>query len=111
MLRELGHSYRRFEEAGMYFPLIELQCEYHAPARYDEWLELETGLERLTRARLDFHYRLRRRREVYWSLWRNKMTLQPTVDVIEEQFFAINGPLRVNLDRMNDRWNIAPLVL
>jgi acyl-CoA thioester hydrolase len=63
MLRALGLSYRAVEERGTSLPVVEARCRYLKPARYDDLLTLETGVERLSRASVRFGYRVRRGEE------------------------------------------------
>ena len=61
LLRQLGGSYREWEEEkGVFLPVRQALCEYHAPARYDDLLEITTRVARWTRAALDFEYECRR---------------------------------------------------
>lgn len=60
MLRSLGTSYRDVEEDGTSLPVVEAHCRYLKPARYDDLVTIETGLERLSRASVRFAYRVRR---------------------------------------------------
>jgi acyl-CoA thioester hydrolase len=58
LMRSLGTSYRAIEESGIRLPVVEAQCRYRDPARYDDALVLETGVARLSRASVEFHYRV-----------------------------------------------------
>jgi acyl-CoA thioester hydrolase len=58
LMRSLGTSYRAIEESGVRLPVVEAQCRYREPARYDDALVLETGVARLSRASVEFHYRV-----------------------------------------------------
>jgi len=58
MLRAQGMSYREVEEAGFRMPVLEVQCRYLKPARYDDELAVETALAELGRASLRFEYRV-----------------------------------------------------
>ncbi len=60
LLRELGRSYRVCEEAGIFLPVLEVQCKYHSPAHYDDLLGMTARVTRWTRAALDFEYECRR---------------------------------------------------
>ncbi len=61
LLRELGFTYRQMEaEEGCVMPVVEVNCRYRAPARYDEELELETRLIAMRGSVLKFAYQLRR---------------------------------------------------
>ncbi len=55
-LRTTGWSYREMEEAGISLPVIEAQCEYLQPARYDDEIEIRTRAAILTPVRIRFDY-------------------------------------------------------
>ena len=58
MLRALGESYRSVEERGTSLPVVEADCRYLKPARYDDLIAIETGVDRLSRASVRFAYRV-----------------------------------------------------
>ena len=60
MIRSLGISYLEMEEAGVSLPVMEAQCRYLKPARYDDRIALETGVADLGRASVAFAYRVLR---------------------------------------------------
>ena len=60
LMREAGLPYAGVEDGGLYLPVIEAACSYHAPARYDEELRVTTTLEKVSPARATFAYRLER---------------------------------------------------
>jgi len=55
LLREIGLPYSSIEGRGLYFPVTEVSCRYHSPARYDETITIETTLASLGRASLTFN--------------------------------------------------------
>ena len=60
LLRSLGGRYRDLEDKGLFLPVLEARCEYRAPARYDDDIDvLATGSMR-SRARVAFDYEVRR---------------------------------------------------
>ena len=59
-LRETGQSYRDMEAAGVQLPVIEAQCSYLKPARYDDDLEIQTRASLLTPVRVRFDYEVLR---------------------------------------------------
>jgi acyl-CoA thioester hydrolase len=61
LLRTLGWSYRDMEQAGVALPVIEAQCQYHRPARYDDELEVRTEGRMLSPVRMEFTYQVVRR--------------------------------------------------
>jgi acyl-CoA thioester hydrolase len=59
LMRELGCEYAALEERdGIFFPLREVAAHYHAPARYDDALEVHTRLEAVGGASVRFSYRV-----------------------------------------------------
>jgi acyl-CoA thioester hydrolase len=56
LLRALGWSYREMEEGGVLLPVIEADCRYRRPARYDDELEIRTEGRLTSPVRLEFHY-------------------------------------------------------
>lgn len=64
LYRAQGGNYRRMEESGLYFVVVKLTCRYRAPARYDDELTLSTRISRITGAKLEHEYELRRGEQV-----------------------------------------------
>jgi acyl-CoA thioester hydrolase len=60
LMREAGVPYAGVEDGGLYLPVIEASCSYHAPAHYDEELLVTTALEKVSPVRATFAYRLER---------------------------------------------------
>lgn len=60
LLRQMGFRYRDLEAAGVLFVVVKLEARFRAPARYDDELVLTTRIARMTRARIDHAYELRR---------------------------------------------------
>ena len=55
-LRDSGWTYRHMEAEGVLLPVIEVFCQYHQPARYDDELEIRTRATLLTPVRIRFDY-------------------------------------------------------
>ena len=55
-LRASGWTYRDMEEAGVSLPVIEVFCQYHQPARYDDEIDIRTRATLLTPVRIRFDY-------------------------------------------------------
>ena len=61
LMRQAGCAYGALEDDdGVFFPVIEAGASYHAPARYDEVIEIETRLTGAEGVRVRFEYVLRR---------------------------------------------------
>jgi acyl-CoA thioester hydrolase len=56
LLRQLGWSYREMEEGGVLLPVIEADCRYRRPARYDDELNIRTEGRLTSPVRMEFHY-------------------------------------------------------
>ncbi len=56
LLRQAGWSYREMEAEGIALPVIEAQCEYRQPARYDDELEIRTTGAQRSAIRVEFEY-------------------------------------------------------
>jgi acyl-CoA thioester hydrolase len=56
LLRNQGWSYRAMEASGIALPVIEAQCHYRRPARYDEEMEIRTEARILSPVRMEFLY-------------------------------------------------------
>ena len=59
-LRQTGWTYREMERDGVSLPVIEAQCEYRQPARYDDEIEIATSGTLITPVRVRFDYALSR---------------------------------------------------
>ena len=61
LMRQAGCAYGTLEDDdGVFFPVIEAGAHYHAPARYDEVVEIETRLAEAEGVRVRFEYVVRR---------------------------------------------------
>lgn len=61
LMRSLGFDYREIEEQALCFlPVVEANCRYKAPARYDDLLTLETRVLNQRTSMIRFGYRLLR---------------------------------------------------
>jgi acyl-CoA thioester hydrolase len=59
-LRQSGSTYREIEESGIILPVIEVQCEYRQPARYDDEIEVRTRGTLISGVRVQFDYEIAR---------------------------------------------------
>lgn len=62
-LRELGIDLNEMMSDGILFPIVEVTAKFHAPAKFDDELEIDTAAEALTKAKMKFDYVIRRRGE------------------------------------------------
>lgn len=91
LLRLAGFRYRDLEARGVLFAVAKVEVRFLAPAYYDDELVLTTRIERMTRARIDHSYSLRRGERV---LCEAKTTLAcidragKLIPIPDEIFFA-----------------------
>lgn len=60
LLRSAGYTYRDLEESGTLLAIARLECQFRAPARYDDELTLTTTLTGIDHVRIEHDYRLTR---------------------------------------------------
>ncbi|MBS0263482.1 MAG: acyl-CoA thioesterase [Planctomycetes bacterium] len=58
LLRSRGGNYREMEESGLFMVVVNLECKYRKPARYDDLLTLKTRIARITPAKLEHEYQI-----------------------------------------------------
>jgi len=58
-MRELGFTYRKMEDLGLYFPVMHAECDYHSPAKYDDLITIETTISELKNASAVFSYKIK----------------------------------------------------
>ncbi len=60
LLRANGLAYSELEKAGVFFVISSLTAKYRRPCFYDEQLDLITTCSRITSARVEHSYQLKR---------------------------------------------------
>ncbi|MGF1572110.1 MAG: acyl-CoA thioesterase [Sumerlaeia bacterium] len=55
-LRDCGYSYANLEKNGIRIPVIRVEIDYKAPARFDELIDIQTTMESVSRIRVVFNY-------------------------------------------------------
>ena len=60
LMRDMGCTYADMEKEGVWMPVVDVTCRYVSPARYDDWIIVETRLEEVTRVTARFAYRVNR---------------------------------------------------
>ncbi len=55
-MRTFDSSYRELEAEGVLMPVIEAECRYLAPARYDDAVEVRAEARLLSHVRVEFTY-------------------------------------------------------
>ena len=59
LMRDRGIVYARLEEEGFFLPVTQLYCHYLTPARYDDYVLIETAIGYFRRASIRFDYEIR----------------------------------------------------
>jgi len=60
LLRARGENYRDIEDAGFFLVIVDLECKFRQPARYDDELTLRTSVARVTHVKIVHEYKLMR---------------------------------------------------
>lgn len=60
LIRELGIPYTVLEQKGLLLPVLEANCTFRVPAKYDDELIVRTKIEDLSAARVRFAYEVYR---------------------------------------------------
>ena len=58
LFRQLGRTFLQWQEAGVIFPVLEVQMRYRGAARYDDEVVIELWPTLMERVRLNFAYRI-----------------------------------------------------
>lgn len=61
LMRNLGIAYKEMEGQGTFLPVSEVFCRYLVSAKYDDVLAIETSVDFLKRASIQFAYRILRK--------------------------------------------------
>ena len=64
LFRAQGGNYRDMEDRGLFLVVVKIDCHFRAPARYDDLLTLTTRVSRVTPAKLEHEYEVRRGSEL-----------------------------------------------
>lgn len=59
-LRHIGVTLGAMMKEDIVFPIMNVSCEYKEPARFDDIINIETYLVKMTRAQMVFRYCMRR---------------------------------------------------
>lgn len=58
LIRALGYSYAELEDRGIMLPVLECNCKYISPAKYDEELIIKTWVSSFKGAKIEFKYEI-----------------------------------------------------
>ncbi len=60
LVRALGLQYKDLEQSeGLYLSVVEANCRYRFPARYDQEIQVETRIVKASSRMVEFGYRIR----------------------------------------------------
>ncbi|MCR2802565.1 acyl-CoA thioesterase [Paenibacillus soyae] len=62
-IRAAGYDYKSIESNGLLLPVVDLSCQYIAPARYDDTVVICTRIESCTPLRISFQSQVRKVKE------------------------------------------------
>ncbi len=60
-LRKIGYTYKGMEKKNVMLPVIEVQCNYKEPAKYDDEIIIKTKIKNIKGIRITFEYSLIRK--------------------------------------------------
>lgn len=55
-LRSLGMTYKELEASGIMMPVLDFQCRFRKPARYDDVLTVKVKVPKAPDIKMIFHY-------------------------------------------------------
>jgi len=58
MMREIGLCYSELEKRGIIMPVVQMNIEYFASAKYDDVLTIRTTVDEMPTARIRFNYEI-----------------------------------------------------
>lgn len=62
-LRKIGINLNEMIEEKILFPITEIKAKYFQPVKFDDEIELETNALTLTKIKMEFNYKIRRKNE------------------------------------------------
>ena len=57
-LRKINIDLNEMMADGILFPITKVEAQFHSPARFDDILEIETTATALTKAKMEFEYKV-----------------------------------------------------
>jgi acyl-CoA thioester hydrolase len=59
LCKACGFNYKDMEKDGVFLAVVEANCRYHSPARYDDLIAVETVMAEANRRMVRFEYEIR----------------------------------------------------
>lgn len=56
--RDLGFSYKAMEDSGIMMPVLEMECKYFQPAKYDDLLTIKVTIPEFPKVRVTYLYEI-----------------------------------------------------
>ncbi len=63
ILRAKGFDYAEFEKMGLIAPVVDVQCSYANPARYNDDIIIKTSVEKIGNTSITFFYEITRKED------------------------------------------------
>ncbi|TWT83919.1 Acyl-CoA thioester hydrolase YbgC [Planctomycetes bacterium CA13] len=95
-LRASGGRYRDMEEAGQLVVVVRVDCRYRKPAMYDDLIQVQTRIAKVTAAKIIHEYQITRDSEVLvdatvtLAVIDRTGTLQRVPDALRESYEALD---------------------
>jgi len=96
ILRQAGFDYSDFEKQGIIAPVVEVHCNYKAPAKYNDIVIIKTTIENIGNSSIKFNYEIIRKKDN--ALLANGYTVNVFVDKKTMKSTRISDELRKSLE-------------
>lgn len=63
LFRAAGGNYRELEDSGVFAVVVNAECKFQKPARFDDLLTVQTRLAKFTMVKIQYEYNLLREQE------------------------------------------------
>jgi acyl-CoA thioester hydrolase len=63
MIKHIGITYKEMEATGLLMPVVDVNCQYHVPAQYDDELIIRVAISKHTGVRTNFCYQVIRAKD------------------------------------------------
>jgi len=64
LFRSIGIPYKELEKRGLYLMVVDAQCSYKSPARYDDLIAISCSASNIKNTSLSFTYKIYREKEL-----------------------------------------------
>lgn len=63
LFEEIGYSYRKLEDEGIILPVIEVNCRYKKPIKYNEKIIIQAEIDFIKKIKIGFKYKIIRKKD------------------------------------------------